>query len=116
MSAFTYEETPTEASWHSRAGRSIKASCTQCDYWILSWLPNDLPSDFITRDHAVQHEPGRALDIDVDWVVSANCSVCDDGIGSVEVDADRHLECTDCGTCWSIKGKDGRRQGVASDD
>ena len=116
MSAFTYEETPTPATKHSQAGRNVKASCTRCDYWVMTWLPSQCPNELITHDHAAQHEPGRALDITVEWEVSANCSVCDDGIGAIRVDPDGDLECTECGTYWSITGTGGRRREVASDD
>ncbi|WP_346007274.1 hypothetical protein [Janibacter terrae] len=114
--AFTFEEKPTEATEHSHAGRSVKASCTRCDYWVMTWLPDGYPSDLIVRDHAAQHEPGRALDIDVDWVPRANCSVCEDGIGLIEVDADGDLACAACRTYWSIEGKGGTlREGGVSD-
>lgn len=114
MSAFTIEETPS--SPRGRLGRSVRASCDVCDYKVWSWLPEGVSTDILTRGHAKQHEPGRAPDIDVDWRVFADCSVCEDD-GNVQVDDEGDLECTKCRTYWSIDGTGGtRREGGASDE
>lgn len=78
-----------------------------CDWWTIA---TDSPTaEQALAKHEAQHGPGRALDIIVDWEVSALCSVCEDGIGDVQLEDDG-VTCQDCGTYWSIDGTDGHRQ------
>lgn len=61
------------------------------------------------RYHSDQYEPGRAPDIEVDWVISASCSICEDGIGDIEVNDSDSIRCKDCGTTWDMRGTSGER-------
>ncbi|MBG6085834.1 hypothetical protein [Zhihengliuella flava] len=45
-------------------------------------------------------------DINVDWEPSAWCPICEDGGDMAVIDTEA-LECTDCGTTWSIDGRHG---------
>jgi len=65
--------------------------------------------ELFRRYHSDQYEPGRAPDIEVDWVISASCSVCEDGIGGVEVNDSDSIRCKDCGTTWDMRGGAGER-------
>lgn len=93
--------------WH------IKAVCSECGRVIYLALPKrEFPTRTDTehaalelnmlRDHADQHEPGRALDISVDWELVASCSVCEDG-GHV-IHTGEELMCERCCTTWSVDG------------
>lgn len=90
-----------------RPGRSIKVECSECDYVAFTWVPASCKKDEtrINR-HLAQHGPGRALDIEVDWQVLAECSVCEYG-GKVEADGEGGLTCEECGTYWDIDGSGG---------
>lgn len=70
------------------------------------------PQDYANRtlrDHLDQHTPGRALNIEVSWELSACCSVCEDEIGDI-VQEDDGLTCRECGTTWDIDGEQGERK------
>lgn len=77
-----------------------------CDWWVI--CTHGPFADQYLAEHEAQHGPGRALDISVDWEVSALCSVCEDGIGDVQLEDDG-VNCQDCGTYWSIDGTNGHR-------
>lgn len=92
----------------SGRGRSVVAACDTCRWTTFGWLPGNTHTDHLTRDHADQHKPGRALDIEVEWDILADCSVCDDD-GNVSVDDEGGLTCESCGTHWTIEGRRGTR-------
>lgn len=77
-----------------------------CDWWVIG--TRGPVADQALAEHEAQHGPGRALDITVEWEVSALCSVCEDGVGDVQQEGDE-LICQDCGTCWFIDGTGGYR-------
>lgn len=81
--------------------------CTHLEY---TGVRGDLDKFLVRslRGHQEQHKPGRALDIAVDWEVSALCSVCEDGVGDI-VREDEGVTCRECGTSWDLDGTDGRR-------
>lgn len=88
----------------------LTVKCGQCSHTTFtSRLRQFMPTaSDILHDHLAQHGPGRALDIEVDWEPSANCSVCPDGIGMIKFNDDGEgLACTECGTEWDMDGKDG---------
>lgn len=96
-------------------GRSIKVECSVpgCRYCAYTWVPATFANDeSIIGRHLSQHAPDRALDIEVQWQVLAECSVCDDYEANVEVGGDGGLVCTVCGTTWDIDGKGGYRDEV----
>lgn len=90
---------------------SLKVKCGQCSHTTFtSRLRQFMPSaSDILFEHLKQHEPGRAVDIEVDWEPSACCSVCDDGIGDIRQE-DEGVTCLDCGTTWDLDGKGGERR------
>lgn len=88
--------------------------CSACDYRVSTlYRPRygalDEYAQLYLADHLAQHLPGRALDIEVDWVPRAFCSVCDDGLGNIDQKNDG-LVCRACGTTWGIDGMDGYRK------
>lgn len=88
---------------------AIKASCGLCSHVVFTGLPAHLPMPTaaeVLAEHLAQHEPGRALDIEVDWEPSAHCSVCEDGIGRIEQEDDG-LICRECGATWDMDGRGG---------
>lgn len=101
LSHWKITEKPTGAS-----GRSVAAKCRRCSSSIFTWLPDGMGVEAALRDHDDQHGPGRARDISVEWSVSAECSVCEDG-GDVDLDSDGDLLCQGCGTYWSVDGTGG---------
>lgn len=98
----------TKYSEHIGRFASITRACSDCDFKTWTGGNPDRDWSHLIDDHLRQHEPGRALDIDVDWTPSARCSVCEDGIGTVVQDDDG-LACRECGTRWDIEGKYGER-------
>lgn len=95
--------------------RAVRLECLAegCSHWNYTGLPKDVPTANLlatrsAHDHQEQHRPGRAFDIEVDWIVSACCSVCEDEIGKVEDDGEG-LVCRECGTTWDRDGSDGYR-------
>lgn len=88
----------------------IRAECHICGYVVFTGALVRVKRDwgaYLLRGHYEQHAPGRALDITVDWEVSADCSVCDDG-GDIRHEDDG-LTCEKCWTTWSIDGTCGER-------
>lgn len=83
--------------------------CSACDYqmWAGGAARGFYESMF--QKHADQYLPGRAPDIEVEYVVSATCSVCEDG-GDVDTNDSDSVVCGDCGTTWSNDGKWGERE------
>lgn len=65
-------------------------------------------NEFIFKDHANQFLPDRAPDIQVEYELVANCSVCDDG-GDMFQDWEGEIGCRDCGTSWDRNGEHGER-------
>ena len=72
--------------------------------------PKSAKWDSLIDKHLNQHEPYRALDIDVCWTVDADCSVCEDG-GNI-VQGHDGLTCRKCGAYWDMDGTGGIRNGV----
>lgn len=95
---------------HSRRYAGVKASCSACGYTTYTGGDPDRDWSHILDSHLAQHQPGRALDIEVDWTPSALCSVCEDGIGDIHAEDDG-LICRECGTQWDIDGTGGERSG-----
>ena len=91
------------------AFESVKVSCTACSYIVFTsrMVGNDRPC---IASHLAQHEPGRAFDIEPEWVLRADCSVCEGG-GDVIVDpdGDGDMVCTSCRTRWDRNGEGGER-------
>lgn len=101
-------------------GRIERVSCSaegcKWAYWVGTGFENTEESHARSiKDHADQFEPGRAVDIDVDYEVNAYCSVCPRGEGSISIvatDGTRQpdsLQCEHCGTGWDVDGKNGMR-------
>lgn len=69
----------TRYSEHLGFFASITGQCSDCDY--TTWTSGNPDRDWshLIDGHLSQHDPDRALDIEVDWGPSARCSVCDDG-------------------------------------
>lgn len=88
---------------------TAECAAADCPHLVLAGLRTDKEYERMFKEHTDQYEPGRAPDITVDWEVSALCSVCEDGIGDIEVDSDGDLACKECGTYWSITGDGGTR-------
>lgn len=89
---------------------SVEVKCSHCSHGLYTATHSKYAGRQRTwmADHIAQHnDPTRALDITVDWDISAYCSVCDDGIGDVQVNDIESIQCVVCGTTWSIDGKDG---------
>jgi len=61
------------------------------------------------RNHSGQYDVGRAPDIAVDWEISALCSVCPDGIGTVVTIDSETIACEECNTHWNLDGTAGER-------
>lgn len=64
--------------------------------------------DMSHSNYAPEHTPEHTLDIEVDWVPRATCSVCEDG-GDIVINNVETLICNECDTTWSLKGTDGER-------
>lgn len=86
---------------------SVTVKCSEGDYATYAGGDPDRDWSHLIDDHLAQHDPGRALDIEVDWEPSARCSVCEDG-GDIHQEDDG-LTCRDCGTRWDIDGCHGER-------
>lgn len=86
---------------------SVSVTCDECGYSAYSAGPKSAKWDRLIDNHLNQHAPARALDIDVWWEVSAECSVCEDG-GDIVQEGDG-LTCQKCGACWDIDGTGGIR-------
>lgn len=102
--------TTAESRTGSRSWTSVRAECSACGYMEFTsiWTEEfDRDRSWIAG-HLAQHEPGRALDIEVDWELVAYCSICDDGIGNVKHEGD-NLLCHECGTSWDLDGTGGER-------
>lgn len=86
----------------------VEIRCSECTYIIFTAVPARLveTAGELIDYHLEQHEPGRALDIEIEWILSASCSVCDDG-GDIEQDSTETVICNDCNTTWTIDGTDG---------
>lgn len=91
---------------------SVTLKCSDCDWTAWSSMRTDRLGDpaYGRQDaHTRQHEPGRALDIEVDWTPSGLCPVCPDGIGDIGWGDDDDVRCKDCGTTWNRDGTNGQR-------
>lgn len=96
---------------HSELGKqyaSATVRCSDCDYAACTGGHPDFDWSHLIDDHLEQHNPGRAVDIDVDWEPVASCSVCPNGMGDIYQEDDG-LRCRDCGTTWDINGRRGER-------
>lgn len=103
MTTSTLEQKPSEGD---PAGFSIIDRCDECPYTAYTWSRVKLKGSII-KEHLAQHEPGRAVDIEVNWEPSAFCSVCEDGIGDIKTNDSESLRCDDCDTTWDIDGRNG---------
>ena len=99
-----------EINNHGR--RFIEAICSECHYSVVTSGPSDVDGfvvgEQIIRNHLKTHAPWRAPDIEIDWVLQASCSICEDG-GNVELEGPDALACSTCGTMWDIDGTCGER-------
>lgn len=96
-------------SANGEAFTSVVARCSDCEHVAFTGGRAGLDWSGILDGHLRQHEPGRAVDIEVDWEPSACCSVCPDGIGAIKQNDGESLVCDDCGTTWSLDGTCGER-------
>lgn len=88
---------------------SVRCALEDCGASIWAGRGEDERYDkMFRRDHTSQYEPGRAPDIEIEWVVSAMCSVCEGG-GDVDQNDGESLICKDCGTTWYMDGTGGER-------
>ena len=87
---------------------SVIASCSDCDFKLWTGGSPDRDWSHVADDHLRQHDPDRAVDIEVDWEPVAYCSVCGNGLGDIHQEDDG-LRCRDCGTTWDINGRNGER-------
>lgn len=87
----------------------LKCEAPGCNYFLVvpreEWLETWKP--YFLREHTYQFDEGRARDIEVEWVISATCSVCPNG-GNIEVIDSEAIECTECHTTWTMSGREGR--------
>ena len=92
--------------------RFIEAVCSECRYTVATSRPADVDGfvvgEKIIRDHLETHAPWRAPDIEIDWVLQASCSICEDG-GNVKQECSSVILCSTCGTRWGIDGTYGER-------
>lgn len=85
----------------------IEFRCTGCRHVTFTMTREDTADVILQMDanqahDPRQHDPDRAPDIEVDFELVADCSICEDG-GTIElIDAAESLECSDCKTTWSI--------------
>lgn len=102
----TFRDSP-----HREGIAYFEARCGQCSYAAFGSASNGKrpTAESVLQDHLDQHKPGRAVDIEVAWELSACCSVCEDGIGSITLSDSESLRCRDCGTVWSLDGTGGER-------
>ena len=89
----------------------VSVTCDECGYTSYTAGPKSYKWEHLIDHHLDQHAPYRALDIDVCWEVSADCSVCEDG-GEI-VEEDGGLTCRKCGAYWDIDGTGGTREEVS---
>ena len=84
----------------------------KCHYTVATSRPADVDGfvvgEKIIRDHLETHAPWRAPDIEIDWVLQASCSICEDG-GNVKQECSSVILCSTCGTRWGIDGTYGER-------
>ena len=93
------------------AAEGCKFAMTHYDFPRRTREQNDTTAAaFFRANHSGQYEPGRAPNISVDWVISACCSVCEDGMGDIQQEDSETLHCTECGTTWNMHGEDGERE------
>lgn len=96
---------------HSPEGVTYGADCTAPDCGVAVFsggFDDERYAALFKRSHSDQYEPGRAPDITVDWVISADCSVCEDG-GDIDTEDGESVICKDCGTTWGMTGENGER-------
>lgn len=96
--------------------RGVACKAPDCPYLMYAGVRTEESyAALFKSDHAVQYEPGRAPDIEVDWEPSASCSVCEDS-GDVKADPDGDgLVCGDCGTRWDMQGESGEKDEEAAE-
>lgn len=87
--------------------QGVRVDCSDCSHVTFTGLPVTADAARLLARHLSQHDSGRALDIEPEWVLSVDCSVCEDG-GDVQDDGDV-LRCADCGTTWHRDGTGGER-------
>lgn len=98
---------------HSPEGVTYAASCVapECPYVMYAGGKDDeWYTRLFTRDHASQYEPGRAPNIEVEYVISALCSVCEDGVGDIVDNDGESVRCEVCRTTWYVDGTGGERR------
>lgn len=87
--------------------QSVTFECSECSHVTFSVTQDHVPDDVleIRANHAhdvSQHDPGRAPDIQVDFELVADCSVCEFPKGDVQQTDHEVLTCEDCGTTWTL--------------
>lgn len=93
----------------SGAVGSVSCAADGCHYLLTAGLGTaERYAGMFKREHAVQYEPGRAPDIEVDYIISADCSICEDG-GDVDMTDSDTLSCSKCSTTWNARGEHGER-------
>lgn len=99
----------TEEKWSEHLGAtvSVVARCSECGHAVFTGGRADWDWSGILDDHLAQHAPGRALDIEIQYRLDSDCTVCDDG-GDL-YDEGEVIECRDCGTTWYSDGTGGER-------
>jgi hypothetical protein len=106
-------EAATNLHQPSITERAITCAAPDCGY-AMHRHPNpdgtsmdEFLLTLFQRHHSGQYDTGRAPDITVDWEISACCSVCEDGVGTVVTNDSETVTCEECGTTWSIDGTAG---------
>lgn len=96
------------------AVRCAAPDCGHVIYGLLHPERMEVPRDqeharnLFTRMHTAEHAPGKAPSIEVDYIISAYCSVCPDGGDVDQIESDT-LECSKCKTTWDERGNHGER-------
>lgn len=67
-------------------------------------LNSQLYFDRIAREHSSQFDEGAAPNIEIEYELSAGCSVCPDKIGDVVCESGETIMCRECGTTWDMEG------------
>lgn len=104
-----HEIVTVQRSDDSPATVAITSECSECGTTAYTGGPAhiaDQPRAWM-QDHIDQHAPGGAVNLDVMWHVSADCTVCDDGGDIIDEDSET-LRCQKCQTTWAIDGTFGQ--------
>lgn len=100
-----HEIITVQRSADSPARVAITSECSACGTTAFTGGPAhiaDKPRGWM-QDHIDQHAPGRAVNLEVQWTLSADCTVCEDG-GDIIDEDDETLRCQRCNTTWAFDG------------